>query len=986
MRLYRALVSLVVVTCASSGRAAGDSFVNWENLGVHSLDMTPDGQHLLLANTPDNRLEVFALGGGEPVWVASIPVGLDPVAVRARTNNEAWVVNHISDSVSIVDLTAGVVVATLRTEDEPADVVFAGTPARGFVSCSQANLVQVFDPANLATPPVSIPIKGEDPRAMAVSPDGATVYVAIFESSNATTILGGGADGTGVISYPPNVVNNPAGPWDGFNPPPNDGNRITPPLRPGNPTPIRVGLIVQKDEAGRWMDDNGGDWTEFVSGPNAALSGRVVGWDMPDRDVAAIDADSLAVEYAHRLMNMCMALAVNPADGMVTVIGTDATNVIRFEPNVSSTFTRVHAAFVNPGDLGDTAIIDLNPHLDYQVKTVPQDQRYRSIGDPRAIVWNASGTEGFVAGMGSNNVIAIGPDGTRTVDEAPIPVAEGPIALALDEPRERLYVYARFEGAISVVSTASRMEMQRVSVFDPSPPELKVGRRHLYDTHKNSGLGQSACASCHVEARMDRLAWDLGDPSAPVETLGFNNLGAGILGLRPGTTQPPFENFHPMKGPMTTQTLQDIVTHEPHHWRGDRKGIEAFNPAFEGLLGDDERLTTQEMQEFEDLLATIHFPPNPFRHFNNTLPTSLRLPRHFTTGRFSAPGQPLPNGNAQQGLTLYTSFTRLLDRGVFACVTCHTLPTGGGTPYSWNGAQWVLLARQPLGELRQMLVSVDGSTNRAIKVPQFRNAYEKVGFNNLLNESWGGFGLLHDGSVDTIERFVSEDAFNVVSDQEVADLTAFVLSLSGSDLPAPPPNHPGSPPGTESQDTHAAVGVQLTFNDATRDQPAVIQRYEEMIQLASTNAVALVGKGIRDGEPRGYAYDSFTGLFQSDRATQQVAPDELRTSSGDGREMTVTVVPAGTETRIGIDRDEDGFFDRDELDRCSDPADGDNYPGSGDADGDADVDLEDGAGIQVCFTGSGGALEPGCCFFDFDEDDDVDLDDYEAFMARFTGP
>ena len=53
---------------------------------------------------------------------------------------------------------------------------------------------------------------------------------------------------------------------------------------------------------------------------------------------------------------------------------------------------------------------------------------------------------------------------------------------------------------------------------------------------------------------------------------------AGLDNLRP---------FDPQKGPMTTQTLQDIIGKEPHHWRGDRDGIEAFNGAFESLLGDD---------------------------------------------------------------------------------------------------------------------------------------------------------------------------------------------------------------------------------------------------------------------------------------------------------------------------------------------------------------------------------------------------------------
>ena len=49
----------------------------------------------------------------------------------------------------------------------------------------------------------------------------------------------------------------------------------------------------------------------------------------------------------------------------------------------------------------------------------------------------------------------------------------------------------------------------------------------------------------------------------------------------------------------------------------------------------------------------------------------------YTTGRFSAAGNPLPNGNAVNGLAIYRSPSRRLDGNAFACVTCHTLPTGG---------------------------------------------------------------------------------------------------------------------------------------------------------------------------------------------------------------------------------------------------------------------------------------------------------------------
>src|SRR5437868_12665297 len=128
----RDLVALGLVLFCDRSAEAG-SFYNWETPQVHPVEMTPDGTKLLVTNTADDRLEVFTLGGALPVHAASIPVGLEPVSVRARTNTEAWVVNRVSDTVGIVDLGTRNVVATLAAGDEPGDVLSAGSPQRAFV-------------------------------------------------------------------------------------------------------------------------------------------------------------------------------------------------------------------------------------------------------------------------------------------------------------------------------------------------------------------------------------------------------------------------------------------------------------------------------------------------------------------------------------------------------------------------------------------------------------------------------------------------------------------------------------------------------------------------------------------------------------------------------------------------------------------------------------------------------------------------------------
>src|SRR5438093_2409719 len=180
--LALALLVLAFGIAAAPGRlvsrtTVNPDFVHFESSHVHPIAVTPDGNRLLIVNTPDNRLSVFDITGATPVRIAEVPVGMEPVSVAARGNGEAWVVNNLSDDVSIVDLTTLNVRATLRVGDEPNDVVFAGAQGRAYVSVSQEDAVKVYDPTNLAAAPVVIPIPGRGPRALARNLDGSQVLV-----------------------------------------------------------------------------------------------------------------------------------------------------------------------------------------------------------------------------------------------------------------------------------------------------------------------------------------------------------------------------------------------------------------------------------------------------------------------------------------------------------------------------------------------------------------------------------------------------------------------------------------------------------------------------------------------------------------------------------------------------------------------------------------------------------------------------------------
>src|SRR5205085_9787081 len=85
----------------------------------------------------------------------------------------------------------------------------------------------------------------------------------------------------------------------------------------------------------------------------------------------------------------------------------------------------------------------------------------------------------------------------------------------------------------------------------------------------------------------------------------------------------------------------------------------------------------------------------------------------------------------------------------------------------------------------------------------------------------------------------------------------------------------------------------------------------------------LVVTGVVDGLARGFLLDADSGRFRSDRAAEPpLDAAALRAlTQVTGQALTYTCAPPGEGVRLALDRDGDGFFDRDELDAGSDPAD-----------------------------------------------------------------
>jgi YVTN family beta-propeller protein len=876
----------------AQGQAQAQSFVNFETPQVHPLDISSSGQVLVAVNTADNRLEVFDIVAGTPTWRGSVYTGLEPVSVRMRGTGEAWVVNQLSDSLSVVDLATMRVTRTIRVGDEPADIIFAGTPTRAYVSLAQPRQIVVFDPTLTAPTLTTITIAGCQPRALAVSPTGAQVYAAIFESGNRS------------VQVPRATVSAQSSPYGGQNPPPNSGQSFSPAINPSNPTAPRVAHIARKNAQGQWVDGNNRNWTSSIT------------WDVVDNDVAIIQTSTNAVSYARGLMTTVAGLATAP-DGRVLVVGTEANNEIRFESKLNGIFARCNAALLPAGGSGAATIFDLNPHLNYTLPSTDIMTRLQSVGDPRTALWHPDGTRAFIAGMGSNSVVAVSPTGTRL---AMVAVGEGPTGLALAPDGSRLYVLNRFAANISTIDTASNTELGRASFYDPTPAAVRAGRPLLYDTHLTSGLGHLSCASCHVDARSDRIAWDLGDPAG--EMIGFNatcvEAGACI-------------DWHPMKGPMVTQTLQGIIGQEPLHWRGEKAGIEEFNVAYTHLQGRESEISTEQMAQLKAYIATLAFGPQPNKNIDNTLRTSLPIFGGIVTGYGGT-------GNPQAGQNLFNNLV-VLPGGPGAntrCVDCHPGSVGTGNEIGI-----------PLGPVPQ---------NR--KIPHLREVYRKVGADLQSTSALRGFGFNADSEFATMQDLL-QIGFNwgtgATAVTRRRDMEAFMLSFGS--------------------DTHAGVGQQAMASNGGGAGDDVT-RINQLVSIATTGAAGLVVKGIRDGVERGWVLEG--GSFRSDRQSEALlSPAALLQLSGPQSPMVYTLVVSSTARRIGIDRDGDSFFDSDERDAGSDPADPTSVPGSctGDLDGSHVVDGADLGALLANWNGSG--------FGDIDQSGVVDGVDLGMLLAAW---
>ena len=782
-------------------------FVNFEGHQTRPICLSPDGTRLFAVNTPDGRLSVFDVSNPAnpaPVLIREIPVGIEPVSVNAISNEEAWVVNEVSDSVSVVSVSSGTVTDTLQCKDEPADVVFAA--GRAWVTCSRNNVLRAFDLTSHAEV-ANIALQGLNPRSLAVSLDGTKVYAAFVLSGNRTTLL------------PPNLA--PAQPA---------------PTNLALPAPPQVSLIVS-------ADDN-----RLSPKPN-----------MPDNDVVEVDAATGTVlRYFKGTGTVNFAVAVRPVSGDLWVANTEARNLVRFEPNVNGHIVDHRITKVVPTAVPTVTPFDLNPGVNYAL--LPNNAaKLTALAQPTAIAFESNGLAFWIAAFGSDRVakvdaatgavlarIETGPTTGVAADPAH---KRGTRGLALQSATGRLYALNRISNTITVINTGTQLFVTEIPAgsFDPTPAVVRNGRGFLYDA-RLSGNGTQSCAVCHIDGDRDELAWDLGDPSGSMSTVTQPN----PLGGAPQSFQ-----MHPMKGPMSTQTLRGISGTDPLHWRGDRGDFTAFNGAFASLLGGAQ-LSAADMNAYRDFINTVALEPNPNQNLDRTMPASVVL----------------DDGNTGNPNTGRNSYINTQYNPFLTCNVCHALPTGTAN---------LLISGAALQE------------SQDFKIPQLRNVYQKRFFRRSATAvSLSGFGLTHDGVDPDLFTFFTRPVFGSFAANTTVkrNISAFVLCFDT-----------GTAPATGYGRSVRAANLAASTADWTT-----------LEAQASAQNIDLVLRGIFNGKRHGFRYRPETNDYVSDQTG--LGPfsrvDLQNAITAGNATLALNGVPPGDGVRSAIDRDGNGIPDADE--------------------------------------------------------------------------
>jgi len=447
-------------------------------LSPQTMPLAVFGGFVYVANTAADTLDVISCDSCRVV--ARIPVGLDPVGVAVRPNGqEIWVANHISDSISVIDLREGSrtfrqITATIQDFepqslatrfDEPVAIAFAGMD-KAYVSLSSENTVAVID-GETKQIAKRLTIPAQDPRAIAVHGD--RLYVLSFESGNQTQLSGGVGKLDGDLKT--------FDAWD---------HSIT------NNNVLSLGHVV-----------------DIVRNPL-----------VPDRDLFVYDCKTDQLLHSvSSLGTLLYGLAVD-TEGTVWVANTEARNDVngRAGSRGHGLAELQNRPFLNrltrlrfvDGVPGTAEYVELEP--------LPPDQPAPgfALATPTAVQISADRRYLAAVAAGSDMLFTVQPETGVVLGRVRVgAVPQGLVLEPVGEPGvQRAWVLNAADNSISVVRLegGSRLNVESViALEDPVDPVLRQGRI-AFSTATASSTETFSCASCHPDGHTDQLLWVLKTP------------------------------------------------------------------------------------------------------------------------------------------------------------------------------------------------------------------------------------------------------------------------------------------------------------------------------------------------------------------------------------------------------------------------------------------------------------------------------------------
>lgn len=540
-----ALIKQPVFACGSglASKPTGKDKI-FESVPTRPLALSDDGSLLFAINAKANCLEIYRTGGDRLTLASSVTVGVEPVAVAVRSASEVWVVNHISNSVSVIDIGGRPHVRdTLQVGDEPWDIVFANSARHGanptvnhrdraFVTAafrgqyhpqfkSEYLLLNRLDTDNGAPGELigradvwAFDVEAGEPilagiintftsslRALAVDKQGRRVFATAFKSGNRTAVTPVPFDALVGEKYSADGVAN-----------------------------LEPFAIVQQQPDKRWLDANGAAWPDFMN------------YDVADNDLFVIDATATLklgnadqplfnrhaiLETVEGVGSVLFNSHFDDVNNRLLISAMDANNLIPMQE-------RLKGIFVD----NELKIVDFNKKP-AQVTAIDLDELAGRPGGKAGLallsglVTVPGENTVVVTSMGTNQVVAFNPDkalaapaGKKIEGFQISAVPLGPIAvIAGGEGSGTFYSYSYIGDSVSLLrrGAAGFANAFSQTLYNPELAAIQRGRRYLYDATLTSGNDRVSCASCHIFGGDDKLQWvaDRADERTHINRLPF---------------------------------------------------------------------------------------------------------------------------------------------------------------------------------------------------------------------------------------------------------------------------------------------------------------------------------------------------------------------------------------------------------------------------------------------------------------------------------